>query len=230
MVKSFTDFLINEEKKEYYILLKKYLLEEKKKYAVMPPSDDVFKAFYLTPLDKTKVVILGQDPYHEENQANGLAFSTASSTLPPSLKNIFKEIDDDFGITCLRCGDLSYLARQGVLLLNTILTVRLHKALSHKNIGWEVFTLNYIKMLNELDQPIVFLLFGDNAKKYEKYLTNDNHLVLSTSHPSPLSSYRGFFGSKVFSKCNEYLASKNIAPVIWNSADYQKGNINEREL
>ena len=162
-----------------------------------------------------KVVILGQDPYHEINQAHGLAFSVLCEKLPPSLLNIYKEMESDLGVKVNQDGNLDYLAKQGVLLLNTSLTVREHQANSHSNKGWEIFTDNCIKLLNEQDRPIVFILWGRNAISKTKYLNNKKHLVLTSVHPSPLSAYGGFFGSKPFSKTNNFLKQNNIQEINW---------------
>lgn len=179
---------------------------------IYPPKDVRFLAFELTPIDKIKVVILGQDPYHGENEANGLAFSVDIPKLPPSLKNIYKELENDLGIIKTD-GNLRNWAKQGVLLLNTILTVSKDKPLSHKDIGWQDFTIKVIKAINQLDRPICFVLWGSYARSYKKYLTNTNHLIIEGVHPSPLSSYRGFFGSKPFSKINDYLIKNGLSPI-----------------
>ena len=169
----------------------------------------------MTKLEDVKVVILGQDPYHEPNQAHGLAFSVLCKKLPPSLVNIYKEMETDLNIKIHQDCYLDYLAKQGVLLLNTVLTVRKGMAFSHKDFGWQTFTDNVIKLLNSLDQPIVFILWGLPASKKKKLLTNKNHLIIESAHPSPLSSYRGFFGSKPFSKANNYLKSNNCCEIKW---------------
>ena len=184
-------------------------------YICYPEYKNIFHAFEVTPLDRLKVVILGQDPYHEPNQAHGLAFSVLCDKLPPSLINIYKEMESDLGIKLNQDGNLDYLAKQGVLLLNTVLTVRKGEAFSHKKYGWEVFTDNVIKYLNQLDQPIVFIFWGSPSIKKKKYLNNPNHFIIESAHPSPLSSYRGFFGSKPFSRCNDFLLSKGITPIKW---------------
>ncbi len=215
MINSYKEFINIEKEKEYYINLKKFVVDEYNKYVCYPPYNDIFNAFKKTPLDKTKVVILGQDPYHEVNQAHGLAFSVLCDKLPPSLQNIYKEMANDLNVTINQNGDLTYLARQGVLLLNTSLTVREHIANSHANKGWEIFTDNCLKLLNELDRPIVFILWGRNAISKEKFLNNPKHLVLKSAHPSPLSAYNGFFGSKPFSKTNAFLKKNNIEEIRW---------------
>ena len=164
------------------------------------------------------MVILGQDPYHEPNQAHGLSFSVLCEKLPPSLVNIYKEISSDLGVEVKQDGNLDYLAKQGVLLLNTILTVEHGKALAHKSFGWEKFTDNVIKYINTLDKPVVYILWGSNAISKQKMITNPKHYVITSVHPSPLSSYRGFFGSKPFSKTNEFLKANNIEEINWVKA------------
>ena len=212
------DFIENEKTKEYYIKLHELVDEEYDKYLCHPNYNDIFRAFAKTPLNKVKVVILGQDPYHEVNQAHGLAFSVLCSKLPPSLVNIYKEMSTDLNVTVNQDGNLDYLAKQGVLLLNTILTVRNGQALAHKNFGWETFTDNVIKHLNTLEQPIVFILWGSNAISKKKYLNNPKHYIISSAHPSPLSSYRGFFGSRPFSRTNEFLINNGVEPINWTKA------------
>lgn len=164
------------------------------------------------------MVILGQDPYHEVNQAHGLAFSVLCSQIPPSLVNIYKEMEMDLGTPVRQDGNLDYLAKQGVLLLNTILTVRNGQALAHQGLGWEIFTNNVIKLLNTLPQPIVFILWGSNAIRKKEMLNNPNHYILTAPHPSPLSAYRGFFGSKPFSKTNQFLIEHQVEPIKWVKA------------
>ena len=215
MVNSFKEFIELESKKEYYIKLKEFVLKEYEQYTCFPPYKNIFHALTITPLNEVKVVILGQDPYHEVNQAHGLAFSVLCSKLPPSLVNIYKEMESDLNEKVNQDGNLDYLAKQGVLLLNTSLTVREHQANSHSNKGWEIFTDNIIKLLNEIDKPIVFILWGRNAISKTKYLNNPKHLVLTSVHPSPLSAYNGFFGSKPFSKTNKFLLDNNETPISW---------------
>lgn len=212
------DFFDVEKQKSYFIDLMNKVDLEYENYICYPDYNNIFNAFLLTPLDKVKVVILGQDPYHEPNQAHGLAFSVLVSKLPPSLVNIYKEISSDLEVEVIQDGNLDYLAKQGVLLLNTILTVRDNKALSHRNLGWETFTDNVIKYLNKLNQPIVYILWGKNAISKTKFLNNPNHLILTSVHPSPLSSYRGFFGSKPFSKTNEFLRKSSVEEIKWTKA------------
>lgn len=215
MINSFKDFVDTESQKEYYKKLKEFVVDEYEKYVCYPPYKKIFHALTVTPLEKVKVVILGQDPYHEVNQAHGLAFSVLCSKIPPSLINIYKEMESDLGVKVNQDGNLEYLAKQGVLLLNTSLTVREHMANSHANKGWEIFTDNCIKLLNEQNRPIVFILWGRNAILKQKYLNNPLHLILTSPHPSPLSAYNGFFGSKPFSKTNDFLINNNIEPIKW---------------
>lgn len=215
MINSFKDFIDTESQKEYYKKLKEFVVDEYEKYVCYPPYKKIFHALTVTPLEKVKVVILGQDPYHEVNQAHGLAFSVLCSKIPPSLINIYKEMESDLGVDVNQDGNLEYLAKQGVLLLNTSLTVREHMANSHANKGWEIFTDNCIKLLNEQNRPIVFILWGRNAILKQKYLNNPLHLILTSPHPSPLSAYNGFFGSKPFSKTNDFLINHNIEPIKW---------------
>lgn len=212
------DFIDEERKKEYFIQLKSKIQKEYQQYTCHPDYGKIFHAFSATPLDKVKVVILGQDPYHEVNQAHGLAFSVLCEKTPPSLVNIYKEMSTDLGVAVNQDGNLEYLAQQGVLLLNTILSVRNGQALAHQNLGWEIFTDNVIQFLNTLPQPIVFILWGSNAISKKKFLNNSNHLILTSPHPSPLSSYRGFFGSKPFSKTNAFLEEHHVKPIQWVKA------------
>lgn len=209
------DFIDGERNQDYYLKLKQLVDAEYQKYICHPDYKKIYHAFAATPLKQVKVVILGQDPYHEVNQAHGLAFSVLCEKLPPSLLNIYKEMSDDLGVPVRQDGNLDYLARQGVLLLNTILTVRDGCALAHQNFGWEIFTDKVIKLLNTLDQPIVFILWGSNAISKKAFLTNPNHLVLTSPHLSPLSAYRGFFGSRPFSKTNAFLESHHVTPIQW---------------
>lgn len=200
------DFIKIEETKEYYQNLMNFIYDEYNNKVIYPEYNKIYAALNLTPLDKVKVVIIGQDPYHTPGFANGLAFSVNDNVeLPKSLINIFKEINSELGLLMPNSGNLQIWAENGVLLLNRILTVEKGKPLSHQNIGWEIFTDNILKLLNKQDQKIVFLLFGRVAESLKVYLNNPNHLVLTTSHPSPLGAYRGFFGSGVFKKTIEYL-------------------------
>lgn len=202
--------------KPYFKNLMSFLDERSKTETIYPPKEDWFNAFLYTSVNNLKVVILGQDPYHGPNQAHGLSFSTLNKKLPPSLKNIYKELKDDLNIDISTKGDLTSWARQGVLLLNTVLTVEASKPLSHKNKGWETFTHQMIKHINLLDQPIVFILWGNQAKDIKPLLTNPKHMVLESVHPSPFSARLGFFGSKPFSKANHYLTMHHVNPVDWH--------------
>ena len=202
--------------KDYYKELYQTVVEEYKTQVVFPPSDDIFNAFALTPLKEVKVVIIGQDPYHNVGQALGLCFSVRPEVdIPPSLVNIYKELKDDCGCEIPNNGYLVKWAEQGVLLLNTVLTVRAHQANSHRGMGWEQFTDAAIRVLNEEDRPIVFILWGAPAQKKKAMLNNPKHLILEAPHPSPLSAYRGFFGSKTFSKTNAFLEQNGLKPIDW---------------
>lgn len=186
------------------------------KERVFPPSEDIFNAFHLTPLSKVKAVIIGQDPYHNEGQAHGLCFSVKKGVdIPPSLVNIYQEIHDELGCSIPTHGYLEKWANEGVLMLNSILTVRAHSPMSHKSFGWEEFTDAAIKILNKEDRPIVYLLWGAPARAKKIMLDNPKQLVLEAPHPSPLSAYRGFFGCGHFKKCNEFLIENNIEPIDW---------------
>lgn len=202
--------------KDYYKNLFKRVKEEYEKYLVFPPSDDIFNAFHLTPLHEVKVVIIGQDPYHNVGQAHGLCFSVKPEVdVPPSLVNIYKEMQDDIGAYIPNNGYLIKWAKQGILMLNTVLTVRAHQANSHRGIGWEEFTDAAIRILNEQERPIVFILWGAPAQRKKSMLNNPNHLILEAPHPSPLSAYRGFFGSKPFSRTNSFLKEHGLAEIDW---------------
>ena len=208
--------LNDEFKKPYYKKLFATVNQEYKTRLIFPPADDVFNAFHLTPLHKVKVVILGQDPYHNNGQAHGLCFSVKKGVeTPPSLVNIYQELHDDLGCEIPDNGYLEKWARQGVLLLKTVLTVRAHQANSHRGIGWEQFTDAAIRILNEQDRPIVFLLWGRPAQMKKSMLNNPKHLILEAPHPSPLSAYRGFFGCRHFSRTNEFLKENGLEPVDW---------------
>ena len=209
--------LQDEFKKPYYKKLYQFVRQEYNTRVVYPPADDIFNAFHFTPLSKVKVLILGQDPYHGEHQAHGLCFSVLPDQpeLPPSLQNIYKELQDDLGCYIPNNGYLKKWADQGVLLLNTVLTVRAHQAGSHQGKGWEQFTDAIIQAVNEQDRPIVYLLWGKPAQSKISMLTNPKLLILTAHHPSPLSAYRGFFGCKHFSKTNEFLKEKGIEPIDW---------------
>ena len=203
-------------KKPYYKELYKTVKQEYETKRVFPEADDIFNAFQFTPLSKVKVVILGQDPYHNYGQAHGLCFSVKPDVdVPPSLVNIYQELHDDLGCDIPNNGYLKKWADQGVMLLNTVLTVRAHAANSHQGIGWETFTDAAIKILNEQDRPMVFLLWGRPAQNKKSMLTNPKPLILEAPHPSPLSAFRGFFGSRHFSKTNEYLKANGLEPIDW---------------
>ncbi len=202
--------------KPYYRGLYKKVKEEYATHMIFPPSNEVFSAFELTPLADVKVVILGQDPYHNVGQAHGLCFSVKPDVeIPPSLVNIYKELHDDLGCYIPNNGYLVKWAKQGVLMLNTVLTVRAHQANSHRGIGWEEFTNAAIRVLNEQDRPIVFILWGSPAQRKKEMLNNPKHLILEAPHPSPLSAYRGFFGSKPFSQTNAFLEKNGLTPIDW---------------
>lgn len=208
--------LKEEFRKPYYAKLFAFVKEEYNTTQVFPPAEDIFNAFHLTPLSQVKVVIIGQDPYHNVGQAHGLCFSVKPDVeIPPSLVNIYQELHDDLGCEIPNNGYLVKWAEQGVLLLNTVLTVRAHLANSHHGKGWEEFTDAAIRILNEQDRPIVFILWGRPAQMKANMLNNPRHLILKAPHPSPLSAYRGFFGSKPFSTTNQFLESHGIAPIDW---------------
>lgn len=209
------DNLLKEEyQKEYFKNLIEKVNNEYKTKTIFPPKDEIFNAFKLTEYNNIKVVILGQDPYHGVGEAEGLSFSVKENIkIPPSLQNIFKELNNDLNYNIPTNGSLKKWAKEGVLLLNSILTVEKDKALSHKNIGCETFTDEIIKLINKKETPVVFILWGNYAKTKEKYITNKVHYVIKSPHPSPLSAYHGFFNSKPFSKTNDYLISKKISPV-----------------
>ena len=210
------DALKGEFSKPYYKKLFETVNQEYRTHRVYPPADDIFNAFHLTPLKDVKVVILGQDPYHGDGQAEGLSFSVKPGVdIPPSLVNIYQELHDDLGCYIPDNGYLEKWAKQGVLMLNTVLTVRAHQANSHRGIGWEQFTDAAIRILNEQDRPIVFLLWGRPAQMKKSMLNNPKHLILEAPHPSPLSAYRGFFGCHHFSKTNEFLAQNGLNPIDW---------------
>lgn len=206
-----------ETRKPYYRELYKFVKQEYATHVVYPPSEELFTALHLTPLSEVKVVILGQDPYHEYNQAHGLSFSVPKSQkkIPPSLVNIYKELHEDLGCDIPSHGFLEKWARQGVLMLNTVLTVREGEANSHKGHGWEQFTDALIQAVNKQDRPIVYLLWGSPAQSKMSMLNNPKHLVLKAVHPSPLSAYRGFFGCKHFSQCNSFLKANGLEPIDW---------------
>lgn len=203
--------------KPYYKDLYGFIKEEYSKHVIYPPAEDIFNAFHFTPLSKVKVLLLGQDPYHNENQAHGLSFSVLPSQkeIPPSLQNIYKELHEDLGCYIPDNGYLKKWADQGVLLLNTVLTVRAHQANSHQGRGWEQFTDAIIEAVNAQDRPIVYFLWGKPAQKKIPMLTNPKHLILTAPHPSPLSAYRGFFGCRHFSQANAFLEKHGVKPIDW---------------
>ena len=214
---SWLEMLKDQFEMPYFLHLKEVLLEEKKKFTIYPPGSKIFAALDECPVDKVKAVIIGQDPYHNPGQANGLCFSVADGVQPPpSLVNIFKELHDDLGIPIPQSGNLEKWAREGVLLLNASLTVRAHQAASHSQIGWQEFTDTIIQRLSETKENLVFLLWGSFAiRKKALIAPNHGHCILEAPHPSPLSAYRGFFGCRHFSQANAFLRSKGIAEIDW---------------
>jgi uracil-DNA glycosylase len=210
------EFIQNELQKPYFQHLVEFLKIEDRTKTILPPREKRMTCFHLTPYDEVKVVIVGQDPYHNLNQAHGLAFSVEQGAYPPSLKNIFKELVEDLDIDYPSTGNLSKWAKQGVLLLNTSLTVEIHRALSHKGIGWEMFTLEVIKKINEKSSPVVFILWGAHAQQFKNEIDTKKHFIIKSPHPSPLSASRGFFGSKPFSKTNAFLKSNQIQQIDWS--------------
>ena len=218
MIGNTWDSLLTEEvNKEYFKELINYVNNEYKQKTIYPKKTEVFNAFKYTDYNNVKVVILGQDPYHGPNQAEGLSFSVSNEVLkPPSLKNIFKELENDLGIPFPEHNSLKPWAKEGVLLLNAVLTVEEHKPASHANKGWETFTDEIIKILNKKEEPVVFILWGNYAREKKKYITNPIHYIIESSHPSPFSARNGFFGSKPFSKTNEFLKSKGLKEINWN--------------
>lgn len=216
MMTTWNEILAEEMQKEYYQQLQAFVQKRRAEVRVFPEEKNVFNALELTPFESVKVVILGQDPYHGFGQAHGLSFSVQKGIpLPPSLKNIYKELQDDIGGDFPTEGDLTHWAKQGVLLLNTVLTVEEGNANSHKGMGWERLTNRLIESLNELKHPVIFILWGKPAQDKEKLITNSNHVILKAPHPSPLSAYRGFFGSKPFSKVNDILIQQGQTPIRW---------------
>ncbi|MBQ8761904.1 MAG: uracil-DNA glycosylase [Clostridia bacterium] len=216
IAKSWYEMLKPEFEKDYYKQLQQFLTNEYKHYTIYPETQNVFNALNLVPFNKVKVVIIGQDPYHGPQQAHGLCFSVQQGVdIPPSLQNIYKEIHSDIGCSIPNHGELTKWAKQGVLLLNSVLTVRAGQANSHKGKGWEQLTTAIIEKLNHSETPIVFLLWGANAKEVGKIVDTSKHFVLTAPHPSPLSAYSGFFGCKHFSKTNEFLKSMNLEPIDW---------------
>ncbi len=211
------DILLKDEfQKPYYLNLRKFLVEEYKSQTIYPHMNDIFNALKYTDYKDVKVVILGQDPYHQPNQAHGLCFSVKKGVNPPpSLQNMYKEIYAEYGYHIPQHGELTYWAEQGVLMMNTVLTVRESQPNSHKGMGWEIFTDNVISLLNQRPDPMVFLLWGANARAKKKIITNPNHLVLESAHPSPLSAYNGFFGNGHFKKANEFLKQQKMSEIDW---------------
>ena len=211
------DYILEEEfKKEYYVKLREFLINEYKTNLIFPNKYNIFEALKKTSYKYTKVLILGQDPYHGEGQAHGLAFSVQPNVkIPPSLLNIYKELRDDIGCYIPNNGYLLPWANQGVLLLNTVLTVRAHEANSHKNKGWEIFTDEIIKILNKRKDPVIFVLWGANARKKKEFIDSNRHFILEAPHPSPLSASKGFFGCNHFSKINKILIELDKEPIDW---------------
>lgn len=211
------DILLKDEfQKPYYLNLRKFLVQEYKSQTIYPHMNDIFNALKYTDYKDVKVVILGQDPYHQPNQAHGLCFSVKKGVNPPpSLQNMYKEIYAEYGYPIPQHGELTYWAEQGVLMMNTVLTVRESQPNSHKGMGWEIFTDNVISLLNLRPEPMVFLLWGANARAKKKIITNPNHLVLESAHPSPLSAYNGFFGNGHFKKANEFLKRNGMTEINW---------------
>lgn len=212
--------LLAETRKPYFRQLQHFVAEERQKTTVFPPEAEVFSALHLTPYEKVSVLILGQDPYHDDNQAHGLCFSVRPGVaIPPSLLNIFKELKSDLGCRIPNNGFLTHWAEQGVLLLNTALTVRAHQANSHQNQGWEIFTDAVIEAVNAKSDPVVFVLWGGNARKKMGLIDQSRHLVIASAHPSPLSAYRGFFGSRPFSRINAALKAAGKTEIDWQIPD-----------
>lgn len=216
--------LQEEFRKPYYKQLFTFVKQEYDTRVIYPPADDIFNAFHFTPLREVKVLILGQDPYHNEHQAHGLSFSVLpqQTEIPPSLQNIYQELHDDLGCYIPNNGYLEKWARQGVLMLNTVLTVRAHQANSHQGKGWEQFTDAVIQAVNAQDRPVVYMLWGRPAQSKIPMLTNPNHLILKAPHPSPLSAYRGFFGCKHFSQANAFLKEHGISPIDWQIENVER--------
>lgn len=210
------EYLDDEFDKDYYLRLRAALIQEYNNHTIYPHMDDIFNALHQTAYEDVKVVILGQDPYHGPGQAHGLSFSVRPGVrIPPSLLNIYKELKDDLGLYIPDNGYLEKWARQGVLLLNTTLTVRASQANSHRKIGWTYFTDRVMEVLNERENPLVFILWGNHAREYKKFLTNPKNYIIESPHPSPFSANRGFFGSKPFSKTNKFLENHHIEPIDW---------------
>jgi uracil-DNA glycosylase len=220
---SWKDFFEIEKKQPYYQNIISYLNQRSLEVTIYPKPEDVLNAYKLTPLDKVKVVILGQDPYHNPNEAHGLAFSVRKGILiPPSLRNIFIELESDVGVKIPDSGDLTPWAQEGVMLLNTILTVEHNNPLSHKDIGWQILTDHTIEWINSHLDYVVFILWGNQARSKKQLITNSTHYIIEGVHPSPLSVYRGFFGSKPFSKTNDFLKQQNKNEINWKVISYEK--------
>ena len=218
------ELLAEEFKKEYYLALREFLKSEYSARRIYPPMSDIYNALRYTSAKGTRVVILGQDPYHGAGQAHGLCFSVKEGTPPPpSLKNIFKELNAELGIPEPRCGELVGWAKQGVLLLNTTLTVREASPQSHKGKGWEILTDRIISVINEKSEPVVFMLWGGNARKKKALINTERHLILECAHPSPLSAYNGFFGCNHFITANEFLKQKGLCEIDWSQINDFKG-------
>lgn len=219
------DLLLDDQwSKPYYLELRKLLIKEYKNYTIYPSSEHIFDALRYVSYKDCKVLILGQDPYHGPKQANGLSFSVASGVpLPPSLVNIYKEIEDDIGVKMPQNGDLSYWAKQGVLLLNSTLTVRAHQANSHSKIGWQMLTDHIVKLLGKREKPMAFLFWGNFARSKARYIKNPSSAIFQSAHPSPLSAYRGFFGSKPFSKINKFLEENGEETIDWKIPEIYGG-------
>lgn len=208
--------LEHEYRQEYFKKIVDFINKEYNEKIIYPPKSRILRALSLTKYEDVKVVILGQDPYHGEGEANGLAFAVSNGIkLPPSLRNIYKELKSDLGLESPNVGSLECWAKEGVLLLNAVLTVIKDSPASMRNMGWETFTDNVIKVINEKEEPVVFILWGNFARSKKKFITNPKHLILESAHPSPLSAYNGFFGSKPFSKTNDFLIKNNIKPINW---------------
>ena len=216
LTKNWFEKLKDEFEKDYFKNLQEFLAVEYNNHTIYPLAENIFNSLNYCKFEDVKVVIIGQDPYHQPNQAHGLCFSVQEGqTPPPSLKNIFKEIESDLGIKCLPSGDLRRWAKQGVLLLNTVLTVRQSQPNSHKDKGWETFTKHIISLINQKDEQVIFVLWGNNAKIFLPLIDKEKHLILTAPHPSPLSAYNGFFGCKHFSKINENLKNRGLKEINW---------------
>lgn len=210
------EILQDEFEKDYYKDLRKLLIEEYKHYEIFPKAENIFNAFHYTAYKDLKVLILGQDPYHNIGQAHGLAFSVKEGVkIPPSLQNIYKELNSDLGLPIANTGYLKSWADEGIMLLNTTLTVRAHQPMSHAKIGWEIFTNAVIEKISEKKEPVVYILWGNHAKARKKFINNENHLIIEGVHPSPLSANKGFFGSRPFSRANEFLRERGVTPPSW---------------